>query len=44
MLKAFKGMALIRMELRAEARIPLEEAANQTADPAAAQLAKDLLL
>ena len=44
MLKAFKGMALIRMERVAEARIPLEEAANQTADPAAAQLAKDLLL
>ena len=44
MLKAFKGMALIRMERVAEARIPLEEAANQTADPAAAQLAKDLLV
>ena len=44
MLKAFKGMALLRMERVAEARIPLEEAANQTADPAAAQLAKDLLL
>ena len=43
MLKAFKGMALLRMERVAEARIPLEEAANQTADPAAAQLAKDLL-
>ena len=44
MLKAFKGMALLRMERVAEARIPLEEAANQTADPAAAQLAKDLLV
>ena len=44
MLKAFKGMALLRMERRAEAREPLEEAANQTADPAAAQLAKDLLV
>ena len=43
MLKAFKGMALIRMDRTSEARIPLEEAANQTADPAAAQLAKDLL-
>jgi len=44
MLKAFKGMALLRMERAAEARAPLEEAAGQTADPAAAQLAKDLLL
>jgi Flp pilus assembly protein TadD len=44
MLKAFKGMALLRMERTAEARVPLEEAANQTADPAAAQLAKDLLV
>ncbi len=44
MLKAFKGMALLRMSRTAEARGPLEEAANQTADPAAAQLAKDLLL
>ena len=43
MLKAFKGMALLRMSRPAEARGPLEEAANQTADPAAAQLAKDLL-
>ena len=43
MLKAFKGMALLRMDRRAEARGPLEEAARQTADPAAAQLAKDLL-
>ena len=43
MLKAFKGMALVRMGRTAEARIPLEEAANQSADPAAAQLAKDLL-
>ena len=44
MLRAFKGMALLRMSRTAEARGPLEEAANQTADPAAAQLAKDLLL
>jgi len=43
MLKAFKGMALIRMNRNAEARIPLEEAASDTADPAAAQLAKDLM-
>ena len=43
MLKAFKGMALLRMERIAEARAPLQEAANQSADPAAAQLAKDLL-
>ena len=43
MLKAFKGMALIRMNRPSEARIPLEEAANQSADPAAAQLAKDLM-
>lgn len=43
MLKAFKGMALLRMERIAEARVPLEEAANQSADPAAAQLAKDML-
>ena len=43
MLKAFKGMALIRMDRPSEARGPLEEAAHQTADPAAAQLAKDLM-
>ena len=43
MLKAFKGMALLRMERVAEARVPLEEAANQSADPAAAKLAKDML-
>ena len=43
MLKAFKGLALLRMERPSEARIPLEEAANQSADPAAAQLAKDLM-
>ncbi len=44
MLKAFKGLALLRMDRRAEARVPLAEAANQSADPAAAQLAKDLLI
>jgi Flp pilus assembly protein TadD len=43
MLKAFKGMALLRMGRGAEARVPLEEAANQSADFAAAQMAKDLL-
>ena len=43
MLKAFKGMALIRMNRNAEARRSLEEAASDTADPAAAQLAKDLM-
>jgi len=31
------------MNRAAEAREPLERAAGQTADPAAAQLAKDLL-
>ena len=44
MLKTFKGMALLRMERNAEARIPLEDAANQSADLAAAQMAKDLLV
>ena len=43
MLKALKGMALIRMGRTSEATVPLEEASNQAADPAAAQLAKDLL-
>ena len=43
MLKAFKGMALLRMGRTTEARIPLGEAANQSVDPAAAQLAKDML-
>ena len=43
MLKTFKGMALIRMGREAESRVPLEEAANQSADFAAAQMAKDLL-
>ena len=43
MLKAFKGMALLRMNRRAEAKGPLEEAASDASDPAAAQLAKDLL-
>ncbi len=43
MLKAFKGMALLRMGRETEARAPLEEAVNQSADPVAAQMAKDLL-
>ena len=43
MLKAFKGMALIRMNRTAEARIPLAEAAADVSDLAAAQLAKDLM-
>ena len=43
MLKAFKGMALVRMNRVSEARVPLEEAAADVADPAAAQLAKDLM-
>ena len=43
MLKAFKGMALLRMNRVAEARLPLGEAAADEADPAAAQLAKDLM-
>jgi len=43
MLLAFKGMALVRMGRKAEAALPLAAAAGQSADPAAAQLAKDLL-
>ena len=43
MLLAFKGMALLRMGLLSEAQAPLLAAANQAADPAAANLAKDLL-
>ena len=43
MLQAFKGMALIRMGRKTEAALPLSAAAGQTADSAAAQLAKDLL-
>ncbi len=43
MLKAFKGMALIRMDRAAEAMGPLSEAASDVSDPAAAQLAKDLM-
>ncbi len=43
MLLAFKGMALLRMGLLSEAQAPLLAAANQAADPAASNLAKDLL-
>ena len=43
MLLAFKGMALLRMGQLSEAQDPLRAAANQAADPAAANLAKDLL-
>jgi len=43
MLYAFKGMALLRMERPAVARDFLAKAAGQTADPAAARLAADLL-
>ena len=43
MLLAFKGMALLRMGLLSEAQAPLLAAANQAADPAAANLAKDPL-
>ena len=43
MLKAFKGMALLRMDRRAEAEAPLRDAASQTDDPAAAKLAGGLL-
>ena len=44
MLKAFKGMTLIRMNRKEEAMIPLGEAASDSSDPAAAQLAKDLMI
>lgn len=43
MLQAFKGMALLRLERTAEAREALALAAASTDDPAAAQLAADLL-
>ncbi len=43
MLQTFKGLALIRLDRRADAAGPLEAAANQSADEAAAQLAKELL-
>ena len=43
MLKAFKGMALIRLGRKAEATPVLEEAARATDDPAAAKMARDLV-
>ena len=43
MLLAFKGMAYLRMDQPAKAVEPLRQAASQTADLAAAQLARDLL-
>ncbi len=43
MLAAFTGLALLRLGRPAEAEAPLRLAAGQTADPAAAQLAKGLL-
>ena len=43
MLRAFKGMALLRMNRRTEAIEPLAEAAADKSDPAAAKLAKDLM-
>ena len=43
MVKAFKGMALLRLGRAAQASDPIKEASAQTDDPAAAQLAKDLM-
>ncbi|MBQ7235303.1 MAG: hypothetical protein IJS36_07840 [Kiritimatiellae bacterium] len=43
MLKAFRGMALLRMDRRSEAMVSLSEAAADESDPAAVQLAKDLM-
>ena len=43
MLKAFRGMALLRLGQRPEADAVLREAAQATDDPAAAKLAGDLL-
>ena len=43
MLRAFRGMALIRMGRRDDATACLAEAASSTTDPAAANLAKGLL-
>lgn len=43
MLQAFKGMALLRLERTSEAHEALALAAASTEDPAAAQLAADLL-
>lgn len=43
MLKAFKGMALFRLGRIVEAMPSIKEAAEQNDDPAAAQLAKDMM-
>ena len=43
MLKAFKGMALIRMGRKTEALPVLREAARSSDDPVAAKMAEDLL-
>ena len=43
MLQAFKGMAYLQLGQPEKATEPLQAAARQTADPAAAQLARDLL-
>ena len=43
MLKAFKGLALLRLNREPEARAILSEAARATDDPSAAKMAKDLL-
>jgi Flp pilus assembly protein TadD len=44
MIKAFKGMALLRLERTAEAMNVMKEAAEQTGDPVAARLAKDMMI
>ena len=44
MVKAFKGMALLRLERTAEAMKVMNEVAEQTADPVAAHLAKDMMI
>ena len=43
MLKAFKGMALMRLGRKTEARPVLEDAARAADDPAAAKMAENLL-
>ncbi len=43
MLSAFKGMAYLKKDRPQEARLVLTEAAATTQDPAAAQLAQELL-
>ena len=44
MIKVFKGMALLRLGRTVEAADQINEAAAQTDDPAAAQLAKDMMI